>query len=196
MRESPVNNHQFFYSSGIENEHEVYSLAQLEARPSLTTEASSNSNCGAAALLAPLTCGEERIHNKNTSAGLEAREIKVQQKPTKTVRIVEPPKAPKVRVKSAPPPPVGVPIQLAQTSGSFVTSANRPRSVTDALFAAAPEVVVAAQQGPTPSAAVAAAAERRNLLPEDMSKGFLQFAAEVDPELTSKWMEERHLVSV
>lgn len=197
----------------------MYSLAQLEARPSLTQETSSN---GVSVQQQPLLMKvdqeehqktkqcQKQNNNKSNSKSVVVQQPKVQ-KPIKSVRIVEPPKAVVVVVannqqqqRKFGAPSSAVPIPL----NSFVASSasvNRPRSVTDALFAAAPEVV--AQTGPPPPVVVAAAAAvsvavattttdngrkggQPNLLlaaPEDMNKGFLQFADEVDPDLTSKY---------
>ena len=126
---------------------------------------------------------------------------KVQKNP-KSVRIVEPPQPIKTRVapvfnqNNNTCQSVGA-LNTVPGNNSFSVAVNRPRSVTDALFAAAPEVVAT-----TPAVAVASVAaaatttvateqqQRRSTLqqqlPEDMNKGFLQFA-EVDPELTSEY---------
>lgn len=199
----------------------MYSLAQLEARPSLTQETSSN-GVSVQQQQQPLlmTVDQEehqktkqcqKLNNNKSNSKSVVQPPKVQ-KPIKSVRIVEPPKAVVVVVannqqqqqRKFGAPSSAVPIPL----NSFVASSasvNRPRSVTDALFAAAPEVV--AQTGPPLPVVVAAAAaavsvavattttdngrkgDQPNLLlaaPEDMNKGFLQFADEVDPDLTSK----------
>lgn len=196
----------------------MYSLAQLEARPSLTQETSNGVSVQQQQqpLLMKVDqeehqktkqCQKQNI-NKSNCKSVVVQQPKVQ-KPIKSVRIVEPPKAVVVVVatnqqqqRKFGAPSSAVPIPL----NSFVASSasvNRPRSVTDALFAAAPEVV--AQTGPPPPVVVAAAVSvavatttatdngrkggQPNLLlaaPEDMNKGFLQFADEVDPDLTSK----------
>lgn len=179
----------------------MYSLAQLEARPSLTKEANKIS-CDQQLLKEDNQEQQQQCQKKNNNKCADQQLQKVQ-KPTKSVRIVEPPKA-VVLANNKPrdnpirrgcaPPAVSIPLNPLS---SFISSAvNRPRSVTDALFAAAPEVV-AQTQGPTPSAAAAvvvavakdgrAGQQNPNQLPEDMNKGFLQFA-EVDPELTSKYI--------
>lgn len=182
----------------------MYSLAQLEARPSLTKEAHNNNkiSCDQQQSLKEDNQQDQQCQKKNNNKCADQQLQKVQ-KPTKSVRIVEPPKAVVVLANNKPrdnhirrgcaPPAVSIPLNPLS---SFISSAvNRPRSVTDALFAAAPEVV-AQTQGPTPSAAAAVVAvakdgrtgqQNLNHLPEDMNKGFLQFA-EVDPELTSKYI--------
>lgn len=169
----------------------MYSLAQLEARPrrlpatEATTAYVSNKQ-----LLNSKKDETNKCQNKKTTSS-----SKLQKPVTKSVRITEPPKETKsscAPVAASPfiaPPPVGVAIQA--TANSYVSSAvNRPRSVTDALFAAAPEVATtataAAQPLPPSAPLVTTATDRKCLLPEDMNKGFLQFA-EVDPELTSKY---------
>lgn len=183
---------QLFYSSGIENEHEIYSIAQSEARPSLTKDDVA-SGCGTEHKqpLIAATWKEQQqarqCQKKNNNYRAGDPNLKVQ-KPPKSVRIVDPPKD-KARAennrKGCGLDSVAIPLNsLVAPVGGFLASANRPRSVTDALFAAAPEAVVALT-GPTPPAAESA--EREDLLPKDMNKAFLQFA-EVDPELTSKYI--------
>lgn len=142
----------------------MYSIAQLEARPSLTKEANSggSEHKQHQPLLIPVR-KEQQDRQCQKKNNIYVTEQKVQ-KPTRSVRIVEPSKTTRVENSAATPVPVA-------------NSVNRPRSVTDALFAAAPEVA-----GTTPLVA----ADQKNLLSDDMNKGFLQFT-EVDPELTSEY---------
>lgn len=167
----------------------MYSIAQLEARPSVTKEASS---CGSEHKQQQQPTLKERANaKKNNYISAVVGDQKVQKQITKSVRIVEPPKvaaAVKTRAENTRRASASTFVNPAAQKVAACNSSlvNRPRSVTDALFAAAPEVVP--QTGPTPAVVAAPIQERKTPLPEEMNKGFLQFA-EVDPELTSEYCQ-------
>lgn len=160
-----------FYSSGIENNHEVYSIAQLEARPSLTKETScgdehrqqslipeqqfSNINNKRGQQQSMSRGGVVELSSKKNSSnsacvGQEQQEPKVQKNAPKSVRICEP-KRSESRPRNNYPSSVALStfatrpettgVPLHFSGFSSCTATNRPRSVTDALFAAAPELV-------------------------------------------------------
>lgn len=165
----------------------------MEARPSLTKElaSSSSSNSSEQHKFQQLSLNE-RSNNKATSvcqknnSGKPAQKV---QKVPKSVRICEPKRS---EVEFALPSAVSMQIhqppqeQLqaeAVLSNGFVSSGanHRPRSVTDALFAAAP-VANSGNQNQNHN--------DNPILPphsaEDMNKGFMPFADE-DPDLISEY---------
>lgn len=189
-----------FYSSGIENEHEVYSIAQLEARTSLTKELARGCDVEHNKQLSlsneQKSSSSKTLKNNNNSG---QQQPKVQKNP-KSVRICEPPKqsGPRGAVPCFTSPPGGavpIQVQIAVPLGSSscalnAASVNRPRSVTDALFAAAPEVAPANPTAPVAAPAQSSSIQNQHLpqtSAEDMNKGFLPFADE-DPDLISEYL--------
>lgn len=164
----------------------------MEARPSLTKELASNSSNSSEQHKFQQLSLNERSNNKATSvcqknnSGKPAQKV---QKVQKSVRICEPKRS---EVEFALPSAVSMQIhqppqeQLqaeAVLSNGFVSSGanHRPRSVTDALFAAAP-VANSGNQNQNHN--------DNPILPphsaEDMNKGFMPFADE-DPDLISEY---------
>lgn len=186
----------------------MYSIAQLEARPSLTKELASSSSSSVGSeqhKLQQLSLNEQRNNDKTTCQKNKSEPQKVQKTP-KSVRICEPKRSESNRSAEV---PFAIPGAVPVQSSGFVASTvnNRPRSVTDALFAAAPEVApptAAVQNSIAPSVAVETPSNRKGLvsnsnssnnhnnpiLPqhsaEDMNKGFMPFAVE-DPDLISEY---------